>query len=452
MSEVAGYPPVLIPIVLIIGFFLSPLRPYLGFMFAVSILTAADVAMFNQTRTALLGPFLNLADVCVIVALASLFFDKYRNKEGYQLPTIVAMLAAVLLISAMQSFWKFGWTYETLRAFRWALDVPIAFFVGANIVTSPKRARYLVTALFCGAVLAALQHFAFVAMLWRTKALNMETYAQMRTISFWGGCLASAFLLAAVVWRLPRDPRKKMLCAAAGVLFVATILLNQTRSLWLATLMGIPVIAFFLGQKDILRTAMRIGIGTAAAAVLLVAIGRSVMPGLDVAEIINKRFATFLESDPSVAGTASRENAFRIEMQNWMEGTLIFGRGLNFFQTVKNPRADQRHMAFAHLGYVTYLSQTGLLGLLVYGLFLPLGVVRNGRWLWTYGGLPELQFVGALSVASILCLSIMFMASSHFLNLGYFAPAALYGGAWALARSCRASVYRSGNDVVAQLE
>jgi hypothetical protein len=448
MNEVPGYPGIVVPLVLVTGVLLIFLRPYAGFLFAIAVLTAADVAMFNKTRTALLGPLLNLSDVCVLISLISLFLDKFRAKEPFHLPTIVLLMLAVLTASAIQSFWRLGWTYETIRSFRWGLDVPIALTIGANFVTSPRRARGLIAALFCGAVLAACQHMVFVATTWRTKGLTMETYGLMRTISFWAGCVPAAFLLAAVVWPLSRNRKTRIVCLLAGITFLATVFLNQTRSLWLAVIFSIPIMAFLHNRRNALRTVARIGGVGILAVVLLAVFGQRIMPGLNAFQIISQRFATFLESDPYAAGTISRENAFREEMQNWMEGTLVFGRGLCFFQTIETPQDGPEHAAFGHLGYVTYLSQMGLLGLLAYGLLLPAWVIRNGRCLWLHGDLPEVRFVGLLSTASVLCLSMMFMASSHFLCLGYFAPAILYGGAHSLAGFSRCAHRVSDGDIV----
>jgi len=127
-------------------------------------------------------------------------------------------------------------------------------------------------------------------------------------------------------------------------------------------------------------------------------------------------------------------------MSSWMDGTLIFGRGQYFFQTVRNPHNYAYLAAFNHLGYVTYLPQLGLIGLFVYGFYFPLSIIRDGRWLWRYGSLPILRYVGLLGSASIICPPIMFLMSSHFLAIGYFAPGTLYGALWSLTRSERKKI------------
>ena len=160
--EIQGYPQFVILVVLGIGIPLAMLKPYKAFLLAVVLLTAGNATIFNQTRTSLLGPYLNLGDACLLVSIVALFFDRYRYKKPLRVPQVVPLILFALTISALQSFWKLGWTYETARAYRWALELPIAFFIGANLVDTPARAKALIGALLCGAVLAALQHLYYV--------------------------------------------------------------------------------------------------------------------------------------------------------------------------------------------------------------------------------------------------------------------------------------------------
>jgi O-antigen ligase len=390
--------------------------------------------MFNQTRVPGFGPYLNLSDVCVLIAFVSVFLDQYRSHESPRVPQIVSFMLFALIISTCQSFWRLGWTYETLRSFRWGLEMPIAFLLGSNMIASAQRAKSLTCALFCGAVLAAIQHGVFVMSLWQTKGLSMESYHVARTITFWGGCMASAFLVASVAWPIPRGFGRVLLYVAVRLAFLATLLLNQTRSLWLGTAASIPIVAYLFDRRNWCRSMTRVAVAGLLAVFVLAPVARRFIPGLDIIELINSRVATSLQSDPEARGSATRARAFRIEMQSWMDGTLVFGRGLCFFQAIRNyPEDESRYVAFGHLGYVTYLSQAGLVGLLAYGLCLPLGVVRAGRRMWFHSSESAVRYAGLLGTASIMCVSIMFVTSAHFLSLGYFAPGVLYGAMWRLA-------------------
>jgi hypothetical protein len=152
--------------------------------------------------------------------------------------------------------------------------------------------------------------------------------------------------------------------------------------------------------------------------------------------------SSLLQYNPDLGATDTdtRKRAFEVEMDNWYHGTLVFGRGLRFFQTIENPEDPQKHIGFGHLGYVTYLSQLGLIGLFVYGFYFPISVIQNGLWLWRFIDLPVLRYVALLGVASITCLSIMFIMSAQFLSPGYFAPAVLYGSMWFLVRAQKTAI------------
>ncbi len=430
--EIQGYPSYTILAVLSVGLLLGVWRPYLGFLFAVLLMTAGHVTMFNQTRTPSLGPYFNLTDACMLVAIVAFFLDKFHRAEPVWLPRVVLLMLLVVTTAALQSLWKFDWSYESIRAFRWALQTPVAIFLGGNMVTTADRAKKLVVVLLAGALLASVQHVAFAANIWRTRSLDMRTYQGMRTISFWAGCMPSAFLVSAVLWERPRRLMVWVLYLGVGLLLLASLFLNQTRSLWIGTVVAaLAVVGLFRGG-DQWRRVTRAGIDLALVLVVAAFVCRHFLPGLDVGGIIVDR-ADRLFHDEAHMGT--RERAFAIETAQWFEGSLVFGRGLFFFQTIRNPQAASEHIAFGHLGYVTYLSQLGVLGFCVYGILLPVGVLRSSTHLWRKGDGPVMRCSALLAGSSVICLSVMFVASSHFLALGYEAPAVLYGTVWGLARA-----------------
>jgi len=442
--ELQGYPQLTIVLVLGLGIPVAFVRPYAAFLLAAFLLTAGHVTLFNQTRLAGLGPYMNLSDACVLVAVAAFFFDRVAAKQPVRVPQIVPLVLLAATLGAVQSFWKLGWTYETMRATRWALDFPIAYFLGANLVTSADRARKLIWILLAGALLAAVQHHLYVVHIWRSHSLNMATYEGLRTIGYWGGCMAPGFLISVLAWRAPRGVWKKAFWAVAGLLFIGTIFMNQTRSLWLATAAGGLCVMIVFGRGNRLRSVARVSLLGAVVVFGGIWLCGRVMPGLNVSEVLVGRLSKLFARDTQHLHLGTRERAFAIEMDQYLHGTLVFGRGLSFFQTIPNPEAADRRIAFGHLGYVTYLSQLGLIGLVVYGLLLPLWTFLDALRLWRYQSDPALRYMGLLAGASILCVSIMFLMSSQFLAVGYFAPAVLYGGVIALARERRRMEFVAG--------
>jgi hypothetical protein len=436
-----GYPQFFIFMVLGIGISLAVLKPYKSFLLIVVLLTAGNADTFNQTRTSLLGPYLNLGDACLLVALLALFFDKFRSEKTVWLPKIVLALLFVLTIAALQSFWKLGWTYETARMYRWGIQLPVAFFIAANFVDTSARAKAFIGALLCGAVLAAVQHLYYVWVAWRI--MNLQAYSAIRTISYLGGCMSSAFLVTAVIWKLPANLWKKIPFLMAGILFFTSLLMNQTRSLWFATAGAVLCLLVLFKRRNRIVNIMRFGIIVVLVVFAAVWVSQHVMTELNVFDLATRRIKLLFDEDARIISTGTRERAFKAEMGSWLNGTLLFGRGLYFMQTIRNPEVSTHHIAFCHLGYVTYLSQMGLIGLLVYSVYFPLSVVRQSRWLWQHGDGSVLHYMGLLGGASIILLSIMFVMSSSFLGLSYFAPSVLYGSVWSMARRERKTINES---------
>jgi hypothetical protein len=347
------------------------------------------------------------------------------------MPQIVGLMVFVITMASVQTLWSSGWTLQTARYCRGALDFPLAFFLGANMVTSEGRARKLVGVLLAGALLAALQHIFVAANIWWTKSLDMKTYYEMRTIGFWAGCMPSAFLIAATSWKPPRRIAAKALYGVAGLSLLATLFLNQTRSLWIST--GVATLFVLALFK---RRAWMKYLVTSLVCILLLSFAfgclcRYVFPGLDVLSIMANRADDLLHNR---VHTGTRARSFNVEMREWCDGTLIFGRGLAYFDTIETSDDPSKRIAFSHLGYVTYLSQLGMIGFVVYGLCLPLGVLRSGWRLWHNGESTTLRYVALLGTASIICLSILFSMSGHFLLRGYEPAGVLYGAMWVLVK------------------
>lgn len=427
-----GYPQIVVFAVLGVGLTLAVVKPYAAFLLGVLLLAAGHADAFTQTRTELFGPYLNLTDACVLIAITGFFIDRIAARRTIRVPEIVPLVLLVLIVASAQTFWKLGWTYETLRALRWAMSLPLGFFLGANMVTSIDRAKKLIAAVLLGVVLAAIQHVFFVAGVWRSRSLSMENYELMRTIGYSGGRAAS-FLLTAVIWGLPSALGRKVLCLSIGILLLATIFLNQTRSLWLATVGAVPCLLILFRTRGSLQRVSKFAAVLCVVVLALAAGLQRIMPGLDVSGLVGNRFERLVSDESVRVHMGTRERSFTAEMGNWMEGTMIFGRGLYFFQTIEKAEDAEYKVAFGHLGYVTYLSQLGLTGLLVYGLWLPFGVIRNSRRLWLDQDDPVARYMGLFAGATIIHASLMFVMSSHYLSVSSFVPGLLYGGVWSLA-------------------
>ena len=439
------YPSVLIPVSLVLGLLLAASRPYAAFLAAVFVIVAGGGEYLNATRTEALGPYLNLLDAWTAVSLAAMVFDLERRRRKIRAPVYVPLLLMLLAFATVQDFARYGVSYESVRALRWAIQFPLAVLVGANLVTDAQRARRLLQALLGGAVAAALMHFAYIAVRFDARQLAAGSYQAIRTVIFLDGGLTPALLVTAVAWPVGRGPEGRPLGLAkllgllvAGTLFVASMALSLTRSVWIATVAALPAAAMVYRHRERRRPAgRRAALGPLLATMAVLAVVASVtvaslFPQISLGRVVVERVEGLFDPEINRVSVGTRRAAAEIELGDWLDGTLLLGRGLFFFQEHMREReeATLAQYGFGHLGYVTYLSQLGLVGLLLYGVYVPVAVVGDSRRTWRSAEAPASRYLALLAGCCILYHAIMFAMSSSLLMLWTFAPGILAGAAW----------------------
>jgi len=431
-----GYSQVFILVIFVIGIPLAMVRPYGVFLFSCMLMVAGSRFAFISTRTAFFGPYLNMGDACVLIALLGLVVDKWQNKARFSLPSLLIVILSVLFVAAMQSFAKLGWTYYTLRAVRWSMAFPIGLFLGVNFVNSPRRAKFLIGAILAGVVLAALQHCRQVAVIQQTLIVDSANHVSYRTIDFIAGGVPCAFLLAGMIWKFPKALPKRLLFLAVGSLLVISLFLNQTRSIWFALIAAVPVTLIVFQQNHRFVLVFRDFILSILVCIIALGIFNKITTETNLVEIATDRIFRLLDTSEHASTADSRIRAFKTELHQWYKGTLFFGRGLQYFQNMDFGRSSPEiRIAYGHLGYVTYLSQLGLIGLFVYGVYLPLSIVRRARIIWLQrDNDSSSRYLALLGGGCIIYLSIMFLMSSSLLGLDSFAPGILGGSVLALSQ------------------
>ena len=445
-----GYPEFVFIPILLIGLFLAYIRPYEAFLFSILLLIGCNRHAFVYTRTSFLGPYFNLNDACFLIALIALCFQLSKQKRFLHCPMVLFLIAGVLLIGFSQSLLRFGWTYETLRSLRWAVEMPIGIFLGANMVKKVHHVKNLLLILCLAVVLSAIQHFWWVYFL----VDSMPNYTKgnihlFRTVSFMSGGIPSA-LVAAVVVYMPLLKINKLkigymlLAILVSSVLVASIVLNQTRSVYLAIIITIPILICLFYKRHSKFYLLRLFIlilvisGCAFGLVKLITNNKS-----DAIIIVKQRLGTLTKSDPKQAYTSSRINQFKFETKSWLKGSLVFGRGLWFFQDME-PEKKIHSIAFGHLGYVTYLSQLGLFGLFVYGFYLPYRGIVLSRLVWRNAKDNISEFLAVFATSAMLFNCIRFTMSESFLSSeGFVATGVLFGAVWGLAKSGHSIPHRN---------
>lgn len=415
-------------LVLVIGGPLALLRPYWAFVLATFVLATVDKFTLGQSRTTVLGPYFNALDALLLIALIAMVADSVRKRQII-IPHPVMLILVILIIATMQSVHRFGFSYDTMRALRWALSFPLFFLITANMVTDESRGRLLVLSLFLGSVIAS-----------SSNMLNVESrvasyYAHGGDIYWLRNRQWSApaiwFALVMPLATFPARRIERWLYGISGGLFLSAIVLTFARSMWVSMVVALPILLLmFRMQKSPsllwLLKALLFLLYLVVVAIVLFAL---VLPGLDIVTALRQRIDTLIYEDSLLDETLDRRLAVRYELDAWRGGTLVLGSGLWYFQEEREAGVP---IAYNHVGYITYLAQLGLVGLLIYGVYLPLSVLRNSRRVWLNSQGEATRFLGLLAGSAFVYLSIVFLISGSLLPHAPL-PGILAGAVWALS-------------------
>jgi len=422
---IESYLPFLLWYILLAGLFLAFLRPYASFLLVICILVSFSTGELANIRT-IFGPYFNILDASLFIALVAMMADKrILLKFKLAVPNAVFFMSTVLLIGTLISLFKLGFTYETIRAFRWALSFILFFLISSNMVTNEVRAKAIVVVLFIGSIGGSLRSIFFVASNIGTYMLSLH-YSIIRTVKY---CkMEHIFLLFMAIWPLPKKWWRKVAYFVAGVFFVLSLGFSQTRSVWFALILSAPfIMAIYSRRKAALLKNLFI-LGTCGVLAIWFC---NLLFGLNFIGLITNRIVEMTSSLASMGayGTSgSRMLAFKKELNAWLDSNIVFGKGLCYFQ-----KEYGQGIAYNHLGYLTYLAQLGLLGFIVYGLYVPISVIQNSIKVYKYKKERDIKLFAVFSGCAMVYLSIGFLMTGSFLCHACI-PGILAGGTWALSR------------------
>lgn len=243
------------------------------------------------------------------------------------------------------------------------------------------------------------------------------------------GILFSIFTPYAVVSPFLVRSRRIRIALVAGVIaLIAGITINGSRSSWVAAASGITMLTSMFAVAQRKRVFSLVGL--AAVALIVSVLLLSVMPAAVLAPI-SERFATLeqYEEDKSYATRVLMQQ----KSQLIFEENPLFGVGRNQFRDAyvdldfsgmpfTVDRLDQFNSISSHNSYAQLLGETGLSGVVPYGLLLITLVLAGFRSALMLGRRGE---VWALAVfASLIAMSIHMWAID---NLKTTAPWFIYG-------------------------
>jgi len=427
--EHLGYPAYVLFLVLLAGGLLALFRPYPAFLFAVVLFDVPMVYNAVNTRTPFLGPYFNLYDALFVVVLLALIMDP--RSRPLALPRPVFWILLIISWSVFQIFLDYNINYLVIRAIRWSITFPLAFFLGANLVVDKSRAKLFFFAIIAGSVLGAMRSF-----LSYQQAVALAQYGEQSVrMGTAGTILGGSFLVAATQQSFfPLASRfKKILWGAALILFGMTVLFGEWRSVYLAILGSVIAMPFVLNRwRNMTRTVLMSVVGLP---LILLAIHLT-LPTLNPAGFFERITPLVRYVDKGVPEIAHYEDQTRVnqierEVEEWSKGNWFLGRGLNY-NVFLSDGLDKR-IAWGHIEYISDLSNFGLVGLLILGIYLPWRIFRAARFLYDREPQDPVGLLGLTAIATVLQISIISFMSAGYTSVNMHTVGFFYGAIWALA-------------------
>jgi hypothetical protein len=411
---------------------------YLAFLLSIAL----ALSFGNETLLQSKVGFLGLIDLSLFISIISFvkfqFLDPQKSKLIVPLPAIACI--TVLVIGFSISLVRYDDLYISIRALRWAIGLPIYFIITANIVNTRQKIKALLIVLLLASALASIQH-----LFWIAKArfnYDISSNANVfRNIGFLRN--QDIFLVAGPFFFNQKIPHIGLQIGLA-VLFLVTFLTQQTRSILIGTILGaaifyIQFLKFKFSLKKIISILLVLSILAIITTTSLQVSGLSNLAG-NYFTRLSGTFNSEADKPGNMDENLTRKNAFEKETDDWLQGNIIFGEGLFYYQregygfkgfTV----TDADMTAYGHLGYIAYLSQLGIIGFVVYGFWLPISVLLKAKKiLKVYHTDPILKYFASLTAITFLSSMVTFLFSASFIVSYVTIPGILAGVVWRFSK------------------
>jgi hypothetical protein len=403
-----------IVLVLLWGIPLAIWKPFRAYLFALFLPVTLSIPTMTFTRFLGLGAYFNLYDACFIVMLFSVIVELSQDHFVPSFPFLPLVMLGILVLGFAITAEQYGIHYESVRALRWGITLPMHFLAGFIMLRKEKRHSVLLLTLFLGTVLAEGQHLYYVATSPILKAGSQ--FGQVRSSMF--QVARSESWLIAGPYLTGRTFKWPLLQVAVAILLATAVITTQTRTLVVGIMGGLILYWFFFVKLSVSRGRKYLAL---ALATILITVMVSI-PTLNLGGVANnfqKRLLGIAEEGAVDPAAIARMEALHIESADWYKGgpiTLLFGNGLDYFeQRYHLAEGASNPVAFGHLGYITYLSQLGLLGFWVYAIWLPIATVRRATKIFRRGVSPATHHLAALTGATFLYSIVAFLFSGSFL-------------------------------------
>jgi O-Antigen ligase len=434
---------IVLPIVLLSGIILSIYRPYVGFLFSILVPLSFGTNTLLNAKIPGLSLF-TLYDISFFTTILSWLNERGKknkkselkgkvNTEAYKMASVIII---VLLMGALQSLLRYDAPYLTFRSIRWAINIPILIVIASELVTTRKRVGALLLVLLLGDVFSSIQHLLWLS--YQGSIFSSQDQAQaFRNISFLRG---QTGWLATGFFYVKGKIANPSLQIFAFALFFVVFITQQTRSIGLSVILSFIITLVFFKKRIKLTGVFQLMLVMAILLIIISTILNATGFGNFMTSYIERTSGTSFD-DSSTSDTISRINAFRIETADWISGNPIIGQGLFYYQRYGygfggiTDEGIIENVAYGHLGYIIYLSQLGIIGFIVYGLWFPISIlIKSSKVIKLYQDIPSFQYLGILTVTSFTQSMIGFILSSSFLNPYLIIPGVLAGSIYGISK------------------
>lgn len=414
-------------LVFLLGGIISLFRPHCFFYIGIFLLSAISLKTGTFTRTPFLGPYLNLSEAIQLTMFLSTIVYLLRERRNPRVTRLFTAIVFVLIIGTITIFNATSLNYDIIRDIRWAFFFPLIYLISMNNIHNEHHIKPVLVSLYLGAIASAIQHIFYVVS--RREAIELSSnLTQIRTLTFDSSAYYFLICTPLIMWGRDSDRRVKFIYYIGNGLFFVSLLINQTRSMWIAS--ALTFIILVLTRRQLKRVLFG---PVSVIGILVVILFSLAFPWLNILDMVAGRFNS-LQTDSGESMT--RLLQINIEFQAWLDGNLLTGRGLGMSMLPSIQRESLFYAvdpAWGHVGHVAYLARLGILGLIVYSIYLPITTYRVGKIVLTSSKAELWKYnLGMLGISCVIYNWIVQFMSGSYLSITSVQPAILIGVLWGI--------------------
>ena len=219
-----------------------------------------------------------------------------------------------------------------------------------------------------------------------------------------------------------------------------SVLLNQTRSQWIAVVIGTLAVALITKRTAILGKSV---LALSAFLLLSSPVLSYYLPAMDPVSILTTRYTTLADDALRMQTTVTRQNQIRVELDLWQQSGPIgwlLGQGFAYrwadsIVAIYGSRSDEgERVAWGHVGYVTYLSNLGILGFIVYGVYITASIARTSYYLFLNSVEKSFQLISLWALIAVIVNAVNFSMSASYLQPELIVVGLIYGSVYGIIR------------------